>query len=64
MKALPRNLSAFLMAAICIGSTALAADSGWPQWRGPQRDGQFTGPAWPEKLDTNHLQRTWRVELV
>ena len=63
MKALPRNLSAFLMAAICIGSTALAADSGWPQWRGPQRDGQFTGPAWPEKLDTNHLQRTWRVEL-
>ena len=63
MKALPRYLSAFAMAAICIGSTALAADSGWPQWRGPQRDGQFTGPAWPEKLDTNHLQRTWRVEL-
>ena len=38
-----------------------AAD--WPQWRGPDRDGQFTGPAWPEKLDTNHLQRTWRVDL-
>ena len=38
-----------------------AAD--WPQWRGPQRDGQFTGPAWPEKLDTNHLRQVWRVEL-
>jgi len=40
-----------------------AAESNWPQWRGPHRDGQFNGPAWPEKLDTNHLQRTWRVEL-
>ena len=39
----------------------LAAD--WPQWRGPQRDGQFTGGAWPDKLDTNHLQQVWRVEL-
>jgi outer membrane protein assembly factor BamB len=39
-----------------------AAD--WPQWRGPNRDGQFTGPTWPEKLDTNHLQRAWRVELA
>jgi outer membrane protein assembly factor BamB len=38
-----------------------AAD--WPQWRGPQRDGQFTGPTWPEKLDTYRLQQVWRVEL-
>ena len=37
--------------------------SDWPQWRGPQRDGKFEGPAWPNKLDTNHLKRTWRVEL-
>jgi outer membrane protein assembly factor BamB len=35
----------------------------WPQWRGPQRDGQFTGSAWPDKLDTNHLRQVWRVEL-
>ena len=42
---------------------ATAESSTWPQWRGPQRDGQFAGPAWPDKLDTNHLQRTWRVEL-
>lgn len=41
---------------------AAAADD-WPQWRGPQRDGQFTGPAWPDKLDPNHLRQLWRVEL-
>ena len=40
-----------------------ASSSDWPQWRGPHRDGQFTGSAWPEKLDTNHLQQRWRVEL-
>lgn len=39
------------------------APDNWPQWRGPQRDGQFTGPAWPDRLGTNHLQRTWRVPL-
>lgn len=42
-------------------SAGLAAD--WPQWRGVQRDGQFAGPAWPDKLDTKHLQQAWRVEL-
>ena len=47
----------------CITSAAFAAESDWPQWRGPQRDGQFTGPAWPGKLDTNQLQSLWRVEL-
>ncbi len=35
----------------------------WPQWRGPNRDGQFSGGAWPNQLDTNHLQQLWRVEL-
>ncbi len=34
-----------------------------PQWRRPQRDGQITGLAWPEKLDTNLLQPIWRGEL-
>ncbi len=38
-----------------------AAD--WPQWRGPTRDGQVTGPAWPGKLDADHLKELWRVEL-
>jgi outer membrane protein assembly factor BamB len=35
----------------------------WPQWRGPGRDGQVRGPAWPDTLDTNHLRRTWSVDL-
>ncbi len=41
-----------------------AADSSiWPQWRGPERSGQFQGPAWPTKLDTNHLHRVWHKDL-
>lgn len=40
---------------------AFGAD--WSQWRGPLRDGQFTGPSWPDRLDTNHLRQLWRVEL-
>ncbi len=45
--------------------TALTARSAgdWPQWRGPQRDGQVTGGTWPGKLDANHLQQVWRVDL-
>jgi outer membrane protein assembly factor BamB len=35
----------------------------WLQWRGPTRDGLVGGPAWPDKLDTNHLRQVWRVEL-
>lgn len=35
----------------------------WPQWRGPHRDGLAAGVAWPHRLDTNHLQGVWRVEL-
>jgi outer membrane protein assembly factor BamB len=35
----------------------------WPQWRGPARDGQVTGPAWPDSLKGNALQQLWRVEL-
>ena len=57
------SFAALLTGGVLIAASAFATDSDWPQWRGPQRDGQFTGPAWPAKLDTNHLQRSWRVEL-
>ena len=40
-----------------------AEPSIWPQWRGPNRDGQISGVTWPDKLDTNHLREVWRVEL-
>lgn len=39
--------------------TAESADS-WLQWRGNARDGQFTGPTWPTRLQ-EHLQPVWRV---
>ena len=44
-------------------NAALLPAADWPQWRGPTRDGQFTGAAWPQKLDTNHLQQIWRAQL-
>jgi len=44
-------------------NAALLSSADWPQWRGPTRDGQFTGATWPDKLDTNHLKQAWRVEL-
>lgn len=48
---------------LIVSTGALLAASDWPQWRGPQRNGQFAGPPWPDKLDTNHLRQVWRVEL-
>jgi hypothetical protein len=32
----------------------------WPQWRGPTRDGQFSGPAWPDSLEEARLVQRWR----
>ena len=48
---------------IVIATVSVLRAGDWPQWRGPQRDGQFTGPAWPDKLDADHLRQIWRVEL-
>lgn len=48
---------------LLVSTSALLAAGDWPQWRGPQRSGQVAGPAWPDKLDTNHLRQVWRVEL-
>ena len=52
---------ALLLTLVLASAQPTAAD--WPQWRGPQRDGQFTGSAWPDKLDTTHLEQVWREEL-
>ncbi|MFN0120424.1 MAG: PQQ-binding-like beta-propeller repeat protein [Blastocatellia bacterium] len=35
----------------------------WNQWRGPARDGQVQGPAWPDRLTDENLAQRWRVEL-
>ncbi len=43
------------------GSLAAEMSNVWPQWRGPDRDGQFHGAAWPD--DLRGLKPRWRVEL-
>lgn len=63
MKQLPLILAALVSAIHLMAANAQAAAATWPQWRGPDRDGLVSGPAWPEKLDTNHLREVWRVEL-
>ncbi len=56
------SLSAlFALASLLPTTTPARAD--WPQWRGPERDGTFLGPAWPTQLDTHHLRQDWRAEL-
>lgn len=35
----------------------------WPQWRGPNRDGQVGGPVWPDRLSKDSLTQVWRVSL-
>jgi len=35
----------------------------WSQWRGPNRDGVFSGAKLPEKLDASNLKQLWRIEL-
>lgn len=50
--------SILLTLSIAIGMQG-AESVDWPQSRGPTRDGHFAGPAWPEKLDTNHLKESW-----
>ncbi|HIF40101.1 MAG TPA: pyrrolo-quinoline quinone [Planctomycetes bacterium] len=48
-----------------VGRAALSDSGGpgdtWPQWRGPSRDGQYVGPAWPGTLDEKHLRLRWKV---
>ncbi|MFM2444024.1 MAG: outer membrane protein assembly factor BamB precursor, partial [Pseudomonadota bacterium] len=56
-------LFTLLLVSAATTSADTALNSSWPQWRGPNRDGHFTGPVWPEKLNTNHLKRIWRVDF-
>ena len=48
-----------LLAASCL----LQAETDWPQWRGPHRDGQVTGREWPSSLQAPALNVRWKVEL-
>lgn len=53
----------FISCLLLVSTSALLTASDWPQWRGPQRNGQVAGPTWPDKLDTDHLRLVWRVEF-
>jgi outer membrane protein assembly factor BamB len=56
-------LALCLAGCLSVDVAAGATPAEWPQWRGPQRDGQVAGPAWPDKLDESSLKSAWRVEL-
>jgi outer membrane protein assembly factor BamB len=60
----PIILTGLLFLVLSATTTKTVAESGsWPQWRGPTRDGQVTGPAWPQDLDEARLQLQWEVPL-
>ncbi len=48
-----------------LGGVAFAADAEqpWTQWRGNSRDGSFVGPAWPDTITADNLQKVYRVPL-
>lgn len=56
------SLSLLLCCSTGFGQDASAGDT-WPQWRGPARDGSFSGPTWPERLNAGNFKQLWRVEL-
>ncbi len=63
MKVLNKHIGILLLVASLLAPlTALAANSDWPQWRGPRRDGSvtdFTAPAaWPKAL-----KEQWKVTV-
>jgi outer membrane protein assembly factor BamB len=63
MNSLRLSLVTLVTAIHLMALNTTAETATWPQWRGPNRDGLIGGPAWPEKLDTNHLREVWRVAL-
>lgn len=57
------SLIAFLVLTVPAGMVAAGDAITWPQWRGPERTGKIETTAWPEKLDADHIQPVWRVDL-
>jgi outer membrane protein assembly factor BamB len=54
-----------LAIAVTIGAAVARGETGggWPQWRGPQRDGFVASGAWPDGLEQTRIERRWRVDL-
>ncbi|MFN0068043.1 MAG: PQQ-binding-like beta-propeller repeat protein [Limisphaerales bacterium] len=47
---------------IKVGVGARAADSGWPQWRGPARDGVAPAAGWNKRWPDEGLPRLWQAK--
>ncbi|MEO8495047.1 MAG: PQQ-binding-like beta-propeller repeat protein [Planctomycetota bacterium] len=66
---MPSRLSNAVVAVVTLvfASTTIQAQSPnqdiWSQWRGPHRDGQVVGAAWPTDLSQQHLSEKWTVPL-
>lgn len=56
--------SVFLLL-LCLLLTESLHASDWPQWRGPQRNGEVAERAvpWPDRLSNDNLKQRWRIEL-
>jgi outer membrane protein assembly factor BamB len=61
-----RLFAALSVAALLAGVQTLAGQppTEWPQWRGPNRTGIVSGPAWPSQLEGDALQQLWRIEKL
>src|SRR3954452_15704236 len=49
---------------VLVASTALLGADDWPQWRGPQRDGQSPSKGLRRELPKDGLPVIWSVENV
>jgi len=49
------------LAWLAAGNLVFGAD--WPQWRGPQRNGQAMGETWPQGIGPESLKQTWRLAM-
>lgn len=41
-------------------ATHVLGAEGWPQWRGPTRDGKVQGTPWPARIGEDQLKLIWR----
>lgn len=62
---LPLIAAAAAAALAAPAATAKDPSAGWPQWRGPDRDGQApASPAWPATLGDDRLKQAWHLPLA
>ncbi len=58
-----RSIAWFGVSILLLATRPAPAETTWPQWRGPSREGRVTGDAWPDSLAEERLVQRWRVEL-